>query len=412
MKHLFTWSFVFLFIVSHAQKYKELQDLAAKECESGNFKKAIEISGQAITAAVKDKKADPQQVLALKSENAAYFLLDEQVEKGVKLFSELLPEVENTNLLTAEMNVKHNYGVALVFLGDYTNAIPYLERSVELGKSNKMEAEDLVSCLGSLAACYQNQYKFAKAEELFSEAVTLCKKEGLQNTSDHATLQSNFALLYRDMQLPHKAKDCYEKAEKIFLDTKDTLNPQFPVFLLEYGSMLAESFLFDKASSLTYRARNIDRQLYGENSQAYAADLNNLGFIYEKINKIVETEQFYTKSLSIKKNLSYQRLESYLTSLSNLIVFYCNTGRNDEAKELALELEAALKRKDFTDTLRRATFANNLGIHYKDWGNFEKSHYYLTEAMNYYEAIYGKDNLMSAEIYMDLSVLYFSQNKL
>src|SRR5688500_5756796 len=123
IRKLFTFSCLFLFLMAgKAQKHKELQNLAAAECENGNFKKAIEISEQALMLAGKDKKADLQEIISLRAENAAYYLLDEQTEKGAGLFGDLLAEVEGKDLPLAEMNVKHNYGVALVFLGGHVEA--------------------------------------------------------------------------------------------------------------------------------------------------------------------------------------------------------------------------------------------------------------------------------------------------
>jgi CHAT domain-containing protein len=393
---------------SFSQEYKKLRQNAADECEKGNFSKAIELSETAISMAGKDKKTSTNDFLILRSENAAYYLLSEQIDKGLDLFKALLEEVVGNTYPEAEMNIAQNYGIALVFLGYYSNALPQLQRAIELSVTQSMALDDKITCLGSLAVCYQYQYEFTKSEEFFKEAEKLCLKNNMSNTADYASLQSSFALLYRDMQMPIKAQECYEKAEKVFYKTKDTLNPQYPVFLMEYGSMLAESFQFEKALSYTYKAKNMDKFLYTENSTAYAGDLNNLGFIYGKMNKIVETEQFYTGALKIKKNAAFLRIESYLTTLSNLIVFYFNVGRDAEAQELCKELEAGMNNKNFTDTLKRATFANNLGIHFKEWGDVPKSINYFKDALMYYKAIYGPDNLFMAEVYMDMGTAYFS----
>lgn len=402
----------FSFIISDAQEFAKLQNAAALACGEGNFPKAIELSEQALVLANKDKKANREDVLSLKAENAAYYLLSEQVDKGIELFATLLEEVSKGNYPRAEMNINQNYGIALVYLGMYSEALPLLQRAHELSKTQKMKPEDLVSCLGSLAVCYQYQYYFTKAEEVFKEAETVCAKENMQATSDYASLETSFALLYRDMQFPTKAKECYEKAQKVFAKAKDTLSPQYSVFLSEYGTMLAESYQYDKALSLTYRAKNLNKQLYTENSTAYSSDLNNLGYIYSKMNKIVETEQFYIQALKIKKSLPYMRLDSYLTSLSNLMVFYFKVGRDEEAKEFLKEMEDGLKNKELTDTLKRATFANNLAIQFKDWGDQNKSLRYFRDALMYYQAVYGPDNLFMAEVYMDMGSVFFAFDNL
>ncbi|MCC6370063.1 MAG: CHAT domain-containing protein [Bacteroidia bacterium] len=408
------FSLLFLLVATFAsgQSFKKLQDEASKEAMNGNFLAAIELSDKAITQATKDRKTDSNDLLSLKSENAAYYMLSENVDKGMQLFEPLLNQLSEPGILPkTEMNVRQNYGISLVFLNQHQTALPHLQRVYELSKTNKIKAEDLVSVVGSLAVCYQYQYEFAKSENTFKEALDILKKENLTNTIDNAYMLNSMALLYKDMLLATKAIEKYEEAERIFNKTKDTVNPQFPVFLGEYSGMLAETGQHDKALKLSFRARNIDRQMFTENSSEYAGVLNNIGFIYSDLNRMIETEQFYMESIKIKKNLPYQRIESYLTSVSNLMNFYNRVGRNDDALELAAELEGGLKNKNLVDTLKRAVFANNLAILYLHNQNHQKSIAYFKDALMYYKAVYGPDNEFEAEIYVNMGTLLQIQEK-
>ena len=146
-----------------AQSYVKLQEEAAAECQNGNFSKAIELSEKAIKLAEKDKKTDKQELISLRSENAAYYLLNEQVEKGIQLFQPLLSEVsESDKYPKAELNVKQNFGISLVFLNLHREALPHLQRVYELSKTQTMKHEDLIAVIGSLAVCYQYKYEFTK----------------------------------------------------------------------------------------------------------------------------------------------------------------------------------------------------------------------------------------------------------
>ena len=391
-----------------AQSNTSLQQQATIACEKGDFKTAIQLSEKALNDVKATKNSNLQDVLILKSENASYYIFNNEFDIGIEIFNSILENVELSKYPKAQMYTSFNYGIALVYIGSYSDALIQLNKAYELNKTQKMTAKELVTCLGSIAVCYQYQYNFTKAESYFKEAENTCIKQNISNSADYASLQSSFALLYVDMQLPIKAKECYEKAETVFLKTKDTLNPQYPIFLLEYGALLADCNQFEKALNCTYRAKNLDTYLYTENSTAYAGDLNNLGYIYGKLNKIVETEQFYTNAIKLKKSLTNVKLDSYLTTLNNLIAFYCKVGRSEEAKNLVKEIEEGLLNKNFTDTMKRATFANNLGIHYKEWGDTKKSIKYFTDAIKYYQTIYGDDNLLIAEIYVDMSVAYIA----
>lgn len=412
MNRLFIF-LIFIFTATGlvAQSYKTLQAEATQASEQGNFLKAIELSEKALAAAAIDSKIKEEEQLALRSENAAYYLLNEQVDKGLALFEPLIIAIKSGNYAAAEIHVRQNYGIALVFLSYYRDALPQLERVYELSKTQAFKREDLVNTLGSLAMCYQYQYDFVKAERIFKEALALCKKENMQNSVENASLLSNLAYLYRDMQLPVKAFECYAAAEKIFIKTSDTINPQFPAFLMEYGSLFAEAAQYEKALTYTFRAKQIDQQLFSEQSTEYAGILNNLGFIYGKMNRIIETEQFYKQAITIKKNLKFVRPESYLTTVSNLMVFCNSVGRKEEVAELAKELEAGLKNKNFTDTLKRATFANNLALEYMQAGNYKQAYIYFKDALLYYETVYGSENEFAADIYIDMGTLFQVQEK-
>jgi CHAT domain-containing protein len=405
MKNLCLVILIVFILPLHAQSWKKLQEDASKLCDQGEFLKAIEVSTKALQLAQKDKKIKYEDLLTLKSDVAVYHLLNEQVEKGMELFKPLLEEVEGGRYPGAEINVRQSYGIALGFLGMYTEVIPQLERVLELGKTQPFKATDRVNVIGSLANCYQSLYQYAKAEEMYKEALEICRKEKITNTVDYANILSALALLYKDMQLPEKSLNTFAESEKVFISSGDTLNPQYPVFLSEYATMLADHGQHEKALALLFRVRDIDRRLFTENSNEYATTLNNLGYVYSGMNRIIETEQFYEKCIEIKKNLPYKRVDANYTSMSNLMVFFSKVGRKAEALELAAALEEALMNKQFTDTMKRATFAHNLGVEYFDANQPDKSYKYYKEAIRYYKTLYGPESEKLAELYIDMGTV-------
>ncbi len=394
-----------------SQAYKKFQEEASKECDKGNYAKAIELSNNALVEAQKDKKITKENLLTLQSEIAAYYLFNEDIEEGELRFKKLVNEVEtNFKNERAEFNVKQNYGNGLIFLGMHREALPYLKTAYQLLGTLKIENKDELALYTSLAVCYQYQYEFLKSEAIFKEAITFSKKNNLLKSLGYADLLNNTALLYRDMQLDLIAFDYYKETETIYKQIQDTANPQFPIFLSDFGTLLAENSQFEKALSYLFRAKNLDKLISTENSSEYAGALNNIGFVYGQQNKIIETEQFYEQSIKIKKSLKLVRIENYLTTINNLMVFYNKVGRIEEAKKMGAELEVGLKNKSFIDTLKRASFANNLAIEYQQFNEFEKSQQYFKDALMYYEAVYGPDNLYKAEIYLNMGILFQIQN--
>ena len=394
-----------------AQQWTKLQQQASDAANGGEFQKAIELSEKALQLALKDKKADKQEVLSLRSENAAYLLLDEQIDNGMSRMEAVFAEIKRGAYSRAEMNASQNLGIALSYLGRPADALPYLERVIVLSEMEKLKTEDKVNVLASIAVCYQSLYQYAKAEQFYKQAADLCAAEKMTATVDYAFLMSNMALFYKDTGMPFKCIQTFEKAGAAFRKAGDTVNAQYAVYLSDYSGVLAEHDQHQKALELLFRSRNLTRQLFGEQSNEYAAALNNIGEVYSRMNRLVETEQFYTDAIRIRKSLNFVRPEQYYTSVSNLMVFYATVGRKQEALELAKTLEEGLQRRDFTDTVKRAIFAHNLAIRYYASDIYDKSYRYYKDAILYYTAVYGADHEKLAELYVDMATLFQVQRK-
>ncbi|MBS1652642.1 MAG: CHAT domain-containing protein [Bacteroidetes bacterium] len=403
MKQLFALCTLVVFIQhSFSQNYKQLQTQATSEAEKGNFSKAITLSESAIELA--KKNISPSDLLILKSENAMYYLLDEQVDKGKSLMRPLLKEVESSNnFLKASFDVHQNYGNALSYLGNYNDAIEYLSKALELSKRIKITALEQNNLYAALANSYNGIYDFNNAELNYLQAIDLCKKENLANTNYFAENLSGLASLYVAINLHEDALNYFEQAEKIYTKTNDTITQNFTVFLEDYGIFLAKKNQNEKALDLLFRAKNIIKVIFSENSNPYSVVLGNIAFVYNLEHKNAECEQFYMQALKIKKNLAFVRKSDYLTTINNIILFYNEIGRTESAKILINELNEALNDKNFTDTLSRAIFSRNLGAISK---SYDESVKYFQNARLYYETIFGSENNKVAEMYLNLALLH------
>ncbi len=397
--------FYFLFMVSvflQAQTYDAQLKEAQTQYEKGNFRKAFEITSQITNEASKNKNVSADELVSIKSENATYMAFTNEFDKSMAIFDALLAELSKVKPET-KIHVKKNYGTALCFFGYYRDAVVQFEDAYKLLASNEIEKNEHLSVLSSLGQCYQFLYDFKASEKFFKEAIAYSEKNGMSKTFDHAVLHSNLGLLYKDMLLEIRSMETYAIAEKLFASQTDTMNIDFADFLLNYGSSLGENGQLEKGLSKLIRTRNIHRILFGERSPEYAIVLNNFGYVFSKNYKLIETEQYYTQSIELKKKIPGVKILSYLNTQNNLMVFYSNAGRNDEAKEMMAEVERGLKDPNLDDTLSRAAFANNLGLEYRNLKQREKALKFYREAIYYYDRIYGKGNELSGDIYLSMS---------
>lgn len=406
-------TFLFIFLCISSLAYTQTFDARSKEAQiaynKGDFKKAYEITSLIVKDAEKDKKIGIDELISLKSENATYMAFNDEYDKSMAIFDALFAELSNLKPQT-KIRVKKNYGTALTYYGYYKDAVVQFEGAYELLKTNTIDKDEHISLLSSLGQCYQFLYEFKLSEKFFKEGIAFCEKNGMSRSFDQAVLYSTLGLLYKDMLLETRSLETYALAEKLFTSQTDTMNVDFANFLLNYGTSLGENGQLENGLSKLIRSRNIHKILFGEMSPEYAIVLNNFGYVFSKNYKFIETEQYYTQSIELKKKIHGVKILSYLNTYNNLMVFYSNAGRVQETKEMMAEMERGLKDPKLDDTLSRATFAQNLGLEYSRLKERDKALKYFKEAISYYDRIYGKGNELSGDIYLSMSFVCVDKN--
>lgn len=408
MKHISLLAlFSLLYFSAYTQSYKKWQDEAEKEYNNNNFAKALVLSEKVIKEAEKDKKITKEDFLTIKSDHAVYLIANDKLEEGLTLFVNIINELETQAYKAeTEINIRQNYGNSLHALTLYHDALPQLKKAYDLVKTTPYDKVKTANLIRGLAECCKFSYKFNESEQYYKEAISFCEKEKITGTIEYPSQFAGLAALYIDMQFHTRALNQYEIAEGLYIKNKDTLDTEFSIFLMNYGTFLVENYRFDEGMNRLFRAKNLYLKKFGEKSQEYAGILNNIGFAYSRMNKITETEQFYIKSIDIKKAIPNIPIGSYLTTVSNLMVFYDNLGRKEQAEELAEELEKALADKKLEDTLKRATFAQNLGEHYTGIKKYNKAQKYYSDAIMYNAAVYGSGNEFEYSLYVSKATLF------
>jgi tetratricopeptide (TPR) repeat protein len=120
---------------------------------------------------------------------------------------------------------------------------------------------------------------------------------------------------------------------------------------------------------------------------------NQIGIIYEKIGYLDDALLYYSRSLSLARDLGNKSMQA--TALNGIAGIYLNKGELDKALdyyEESLSLE--------TDEKKKATTYNNIAIIYGNKGDYQKAVEYLQKAIeigerygDYHGASIGKLNL-------------------
>ncbi len=421
-KHIYILLPIFLFslcpVKTFSQNWKKLQEEAQTKSNGAQYPEALELCNKAIKEIEKDKKATRNDKLALNSDLGAYLVGTDKVGEGLKILMDVIEEIEKNPVSpNSEIHIRSGYGTVLMTLGYNNDALTQFQKIYDIIKSGnydktEMDKSDIVYNIGCLGQCYHKQYKFDKAEALYNESISYCEKEKLTGTTDYPFQFTLLASLYVDMFFETRALNAYEKAESAYQKNKDTLSPEYSIFLLNYGTLMTNMSKFDQALAKLTASKILTKKIYGEKSNDYAIVLNNIGYTYSKMNKLTETEQYYLQSVNIKKSLSNIRIENYLNGINNLMVFCDSYGRTDEGNAFCKELETGLLNKNLEDTLTRATFAYNIAAHYRDTKNIANAVKFYKEALIYYQHVYGGDNNeFCTGIYTSLAQLKMQENK-
>lgn len=390
-----------------SQSFKKTFDEIDKAVDEGDFEKALSISTKALKSAESDKKVNTDDLLELKSYHAGALVANYRIEEGIKIFTELTAaDVLKSAKPKTVVTILENYGFAMGFLELHAEAGALLKQAYDIAIGIEYDKKDMLGLMVGLAQTYHFAYNFTASETFFKDALAFCEKEKMTGDPDYPATIHRMASLYQDMEFQTKALETYELAENAFKKNKDTSSYDYAIFLENYGTMLTEVHQYEKALSVTFRSRDHIKRIRGENSEDYATVINNIGFVYSEMNKFTETEQFYIRGLELKKANPNTTIGSYLTSVNNIMVFSNNMGRLDEAVEYAADLEKGLLNPKFQDSLKRAIYAANLAMLFKDKKNYIKAENYFKECIKYYEKIYGPNSQNIATPILGLIEIY------
>lgn len=396
----------------YSQDYLKYSKQAEEAYNAGDFPKALEWSDKAYNSINHAKKANRNDILEIKSAHGVYMILNGKEEEGLKLQASQIESIEkNPAEPKAEIKVRTFYGYGLKLLALYQEALPQFLRALELSEKHGSEKEDIADLYGTVAECYGFNYDNTNAEKFYKKSIAYCEKEKLTNKLVYVAQFNGLASLYANMELQSRALETFKKAEELFKSINDTLSPDFAIFLNNYSTLLAEINELDAALAVGFRSKLHTKRIWGENSEDYANVLNNIGFIYSKMNKVIETEQYYTRALELRKAQSYYRIGSQLNSINNLMNFMMDVGRTEDAGYYAKELEKGLADSSFTDSLKRAIYANNLAIFFNSVKNYEKAEQYFSESLACYTALFGPAHETVLTVLNDISVMLMNMGK-
>lgn len=183
------------------------------------------------------KAPDDPQLLRCESNIAQALSTDGRLREAVASYEELLPRIRTVfgEKHSMTQTATQNLGAAYKDMRDFKKAIPLLEESLEVCRSDPQANEmDLLMCLNNLASAYQDANRPAKAKPLFEEAYELAKSRLGEKNLRTLVILNNLSGIYA-------AAGNKEKALKTSQQALDGLQPllgkEHPTTLLAINNM-------------------------------------------------------------------------------------------------------------------------------------------------------------------------------
>ena len=291
--------------------------------------------------------------------------------------------------------------------GEYEQAIPYAEISVEISKIVFGETHpDYATTLKFLGALYVKMGDNAKAESCFLESLHITKIVHGEVHPDYAASLDILGTLYVEMGEYSKAEPYYLEVLRIRKEIPGENHPDYATSLNNLGILYHDMGDYAKAEPYVLESLRIRKEVLDENHPDYAASLNILGTLYVEMGEYSKAEPYYLEALRIRKEIPGENHPDYATSLNDLGILYHDMG--DYAKAEPYVLESLRIRKEVLDENHPdyAASLNNLGILYHDMGDYAKAEPYYLESLRIRKEVLDENHPAYAASLNNLGALY------
>jgi tetratricopeptide (TPR) repeat protein len=229
-------------------------------------------------------------------------------------------------------------GVSYGGVGEFAQAMSYLERSVELyGQAIGREEDATLNSQNSLAVAYSAAGQYDRSIQLYEETLKLRKVKLGPEHPDTLQSMSNLAGAYRAAGRLDLALPLSEEALKLI---KAKLGPEHPITLASMNDLAGvyrAAGKFDQAVPLSEETLRLRKAKHGPEHLDTLQSMNNLAVAYWSTNQLDKSVPLFEDVLTRQEaKLGRQHHDTQLT-VANLGVNFKDAGRLQEAIPLLEE---------------------------------------------------------------------------
>ena len=311
-----------------------------------------------------------------------------------------------------EAEIQKTIGETFTNLGEYDEAKPHLERSLNLNQStygySSIQAGESYH---ALALYYHWIGDLKIADSLYKKALMIFRNDNNTSKRTLAGAINDYAILKYDIAEYTESKKLHQESLDIYLKYVGEKDKDVASAYNNLAILMQELHELDKAELYFNKALKINIELLGENRPEVSANYNNLGFIYIDKNQFDKAEEYFKKSLDLKSRYFGKNHSIVGFAYSNLSAIQERVGKISEAKENAILA---------IDNLKKSVNENHIWLGFAyfrltkvlvDQGKYKLAEEYINKTLKIQRANYSENHPNLVSSISEFGIIEFNLNK-
>lgn len=243
---------------------------------------------------------------------------------------------------------------------------------------------------------------YQRALEFLEKSLRLYQSEKLEDNKLLAEIRNDLGVIYGKLGNYKKALEYLSQALNIRKDLFGEKHHDTATSLTGLGEINFEIGNYQEALKYQLQALEIRRELFSEKHPAITVSLNSIGLIYDKLGNLQQALKYHSQSLEIRLEIFGEMHPNTAISLNSIGVTYGELGNYQEAlkyQEQALEIQQKL----FSDRHPDVVISlNSLGTSYLKLRNNKKAVEYFDTALKLSRELVGDSHPLTVSICVNL----------
>lgn len=264
------------------------------------------------------------------------------------------------------------------------------------------------------ADTFRVQKSIDSAIKYYALSKEITPKDSVDSDSYIQILTQTANLLYQSKSQYAKAEPYYKEARELIKNKYGKETDAFAANANMLGQVYYFLSQFKNAEQLYLEAKQIWEHLHTKKSREYAGMCNALGILYNDNGEYEKAEAQHFEARAIREQLFTKENGAYAQSCNNLAAIYWNLGQYELAEPLALEAKEIRGRVAGIPKSYYAISCVNLANIYRDMGKYPQAEPLYIEARKVREDFFTKDHddyALSCNILADLYFLMKQYDK-